>query len=291
MSSSSFDVHQDTEECEFVEHSVVVKLTADVMCEPPSQMRVLGAARPFSYGAEAGAAGTFQARLHHASVPPATDREHLKIAFFFRSATPAAPVALGLAPVAPAPAAAAQKVASDRPSQSIASDDVTATPAVTDGHIYSAASIESEPSQEWPEYCTDAWSGNEWTSWGAYVIARSGATPTCQTLGEYGARVVSLVAMSSGEDHDVLERAITVTLAELHRLFARDGLFQRDDPRLERWLREELAAVPAPATTVAPAPVACTSRKARMLAECRVLMNNYQRSPVAEPVAPIPPEM
>eukprot|EP00966_Prymnesium_polylepis_P189000 4379084-Prymnesium_polylepis.1 len=56
-------------------------------------MRVLGAARPFSYGAKAGAGGTFQAALHHASVPPISDREHLKVAFFYRIAADVRPTA------------------------------------------------------------------------------------------------------------------------------------------------------------------------------------------------------
>jgi hypothetical protein len=66
---------------------VVVKLTADAPGEPPSQMHVVGASRHFGYGAAAGAAGCFKARLFHASVEPASHTEHLKIAFFFRAST------------------------------------------------------------------------------------------------------------------------------------------------------------------------------------------------------------
>ena len=75
---------QDTEDYDFIEYTVVVKLTADAPKERPSSMRVLGAAEPFFYGNQAGAAGCFLARLYHASCPPMSDKEHFKIAFFFR---------------------------------------------------------------------------------------------------------------------------------------------------------------------------------------------------------------
>ena len=79
--------HQDTEEFEFIAYTVVVKLTADEPGEPASAMRVVAAAGgPFAYGPAAGAAGCFDARLHHASVAPASAREHLKMAYFFRHA-------------------------------------------------------------------------------------------------------------------------------------------------------------------------------------------------------------
>ena len=49
------------------------------------ELRVVAAAGgEFAYGSAAGAAGCFDARLHHASVAPASPREHLKMAFFFR---------------------------------------------------------------------------------------------------------------------------------------------------------------------------------------------------------------
>ena len=48
-------------------------------------MRVVGAKRHFAYGGAAGAAGAFRARLFHASVAPKSEREHLKVAFFFRN--------------------------------------------------------------------------------------------------------------------------------------------------------------------------------------------------------------
>ena len=85
LAGTGFDVHQDTEEFDFIEYTVVVKLTADEPGEAPSSMRVLAAAGgDFHYGASAGSAGCFTARLHHASVAPTSEREHLKIAFFFR---------------------------------------------------------------------------------------------------------------------------------------------------------------------------------------------------------------
>mmetsp|Transcript_971 Transcript_971/g.2067 ORF Transcript_971/g.2067 Transcript_971/m.2067 type:complete len:94 (+) Transcript_971:1195-1476(+) len=49
-------------------------------------MRIVGADNHFHYGSEAGAAGSFRARVYHASVePPPGSQEHLKIAFFFRA--------------------------------------------------------------------------------------------------------------------------------------------------------------------------------------------------------------
>ena len=88
LRSTGFAVHQDTEEFDFIEHTVVVKLTADAHEEPPSAMRVVGAPRHFEYGGRAGDAGAFRAALHHASVAPRSSRTHLKLAFFFRHARP-----------------------------------------------------------------------------------------------------------------------------------------------------------------------------------------------------------
>ena len=87
LQSTGFDVHQDTEDYDFIEYTVVVKLTPDRPDELPSQMRVVGAAEHFCYGAAAGDSGCFKARLYHASVEPASEDEHLKIAFFFRKST------------------------------------------------------------------------------------------------------------------------------------------------------------------------------------------------------------
>ena len=60
-----FAVHQDTEDFDFIEYTIVVKLTADAPGEPPSAMRVVGAPLHFHYGTEAGACGCFKARLYH----------------------------------------------------------------------------------------------------------------------------------------------------------------------------------------------------------------------------------
>ena len=83
LQSTGFAIHQDTEDFDFISHTIVVKLTADRRDEAPSQMRVVGGSGPFSYAPAAGASGMFQARLYHASVAPVSKREHLKIAFFF----------------------------------------------------------------------------------------------------------------------------------------------------------------------------------------------------------------
>ena len=74
---------QDTEDFDFIDYTVVVKLTGDLANERPSQMRVVGAKGTpnFSYAPAAGACGLFRARLYHASVMPESPREHLKIAY------------------------------------------------------------------------------------------------------------------------------------------------------------------------------------------------------------------
>jgi len=83
--STGFSVHQDTEDFDFIEYTIVAKLTPDGEGEAPSAMRVVGADRHFYYGGRAGDAGAFRARLFHASVEPQSEREHLKVAFFFRN--------------------------------------------------------------------------------------------------------------------------------------------------------------------------------------------------------------
>ena len=86
LKSTGFDVHQDVEDFAFIEYTVVVKLTPDQPEEPPSQMRIVGAPRYFSYGPASGDAGAFRARAFHASVEPAAEcGEHLKVAYFFRA--------------------------------------------------------------------------------------------------------------------------------------------------------------------------------------------------------------
>jgi hypothetical protein len=84
QSTTAFKTHQDTESDDSIDRSAVVKLTADLPGEAPSRMTVLGAAYPFAYGPAAGSAGHFDSRLWHASVAPGSEREHLKITFFFR---------------------------------------------------------------------------------------------------------------------------------------------------------------------------------------------------------------
>ena len=84
LRSTGFGVHQDTEDDDSILFTVVVKLTADEDEEPPSAMRVLAAGFDFEYAPQAGAAGCFQAAHFHQSIAPASEREHLKLAFFFR---------------------------------------------------------------------------------------------------------------------------------------------------------------------------------------------------------------
>ena len=84
---ASFTNHQDTEEDEDVLYTVVVKLTADVLEEPPSAMRIVGQAVDFKYGPMAGASATFFADLFHTSVAPKSAKEHLKMTYFFKAAS------------------------------------------------------------------------------------------------------------------------------------------------------------------------------------------------------------
>lgn len=93
LRSTAFGIHQDTEYFPFIEHSVIVKLTADARGEAPSQMAIIGADRHFEYGPQAGACALFRASLYHASVPPVSSREHIKIAFFFRACANARKIA------------------------------------------------------------------------------------------------------------------------------------------------------------------------------------------------------
>ena len=84
LRSTGFGVHQDNEEHTCIEYTVVVKLTPDERNEEPSAMRVVGAPFHFKYDPTPGASGCFRAGLYHASVAPRSDREHLKMTFFFR---------------------------------------------------------------------------------------------------------------------------------------------------------------------------------------------------------------
>jgi hypothetical protein len=85
--STGFLSHQDLDTNPTTEQSIVVKVTPDGIGESPSRMTVVGAAFPFEYGPEAGAAGHFDSRLWHESVRPESPREHLKVTFFFRRST------------------------------------------------------------------------------------------------------------------------------------------------------------------------------------------------------------
>ena len=81
--TDGFDVHQDTEDFEFVKYTVVV---GSPPTSPTSRARrwPVGALDDFSYGPEAGASGHLDAELYHMSRKPESEREHLKMAFFFR---------------------------------------------------------------------------------------------------------------------------------------------------------------------------------------------------------------
>ena len=80
--STLLAVHQDTEEDPSILYTCVVKLTADVGGDSPSKMRVVGK-QAFEYGAQAGAACLFDSDLHHESIAPTSETEHLKVVFFF----------------------------------------------------------------------------------------------------------------------------------------------------------------------------------------------------------------
>ena len=77
----------DTEDDDSIVFTVVVKLTEDEPDEPPSKMRVLAAGFDFEYARLPGAAGCFRAAHFHQSIAPTSEREHLKLAFFFRLAS------------------------------------------------------------------------------------------------------------------------------------------------------------------------------------------------------------
>jgi hypothetical protein len=77
--STSFGAHTDDADEPAAVVSVIVKLTNGW-----SRMAVEGAMQSFAYAWEAGAAGTFDARCWHRSVPiRASDPTALKIAFFY----------------------------------------------------------------------------------------------------------------------------------------------------------------------------------------------------------------
>ena len=82
-SSTTFDLHQDTEAFPSTRYSVIVKLSAQQPWEPASQMQVAGTAQRFAYGASRGAAAIFLGALFHRGVPHMSSKPCLKIAFHF----------------------------------------------------------------------------------------------------------------------------------------------------------------------------------------------------------------
>ena len=89
LGTTVFTSHQDTENDPHVTDTVVIKLTADNAGEPASAMRVVGASQLFFYAPVAGSAAAFDARLYHISVPPESDRPHLKLTLFCKPDSPA----------------------------------------------------------------------------------------------------------------------------------------------------------------------------------------------------------
>jgi hypothetical protein len=93
--SASFGWHRDDEVVDIpddissdtpprlISITVLVKLTCDESAASPSQMLIGGASAPFTYGAAAGSACWFRSRLYHTSLPDASPKPKLKLAFFF----------------------------------------------------------------------------------------------------------------------------------------------------------------------------------------------------------------
>jgi len=81
---TSFYIHQDNKEFPSVVVTAVVKLTADQVGEPPSEMQLLGC-DVFSYSPCAGSCSIFPADAYHWSLKPKSKLEHLKLAFFFKA--------------------------------------------------------------------------------------------------------------------------------------------------------------------------------------------------------------
>jgi len=82
-SSSIFSVHRDDEEYPSIHISASVKLTSDSPGDDSSKMVVAGAPFKFEYGLLSGAAAIFFASIPHYSEPPTSEREHLKMVYFF----------------------------------------------------------------------------------------------------------------------------------------------------------------------------------------------------------------
>ena len=79
---TSFFIHRDNKEFPSVLGTAVVKLTADLAGELPSQMQVLGG-NVFSYSPGIGSCSIFPADAYHWSLKPQSQTAHLKLAFFF----------------------------------------------------------------------------------------------------------------------------------------------------------------------------------------------------------------
>ena len=77
---AGFGIHQDFEEGLW---TLVIKTTADSEYEAPSQMMVMGARCPFTYGPLAGDAGLFNSLMYHCSMAPMSAEEHIKVVLFF----------------------------------------------------------------------------------------------------------------------------------------------------------------------------------------------------------------
>ena len=82
--SSVFSTHRDDEEFNCIDLTASVKLTSDIAGEQPSQMVVEGAPETFSYNEKSGSAAIFFSSLEHASVTPKSQRDHLKMVYFFQ---------------------------------------------------------------------------------------------------------------------------------------------------------------------------------------------------------------
>jgi len=82
-SSTVFQLHQDDTEFPTICISASVKLTGDIPGEGPSRMFVPGAPDHFEYAPRSGTTSVFFSSLKHSSVTPTSEREHLKMVYFF----------------------------------------------------------------------------------------------------------------------------------------------------------------------------------------------------------------
>ena len=84
--STTFDLHQDTEDDDRypnVRYSAIIKLSAQHLWEPASQMKVAGTTHNFAYGASRGATAIFLGELYHQGLPHVSSNPCLKLAFHF----------------------------------------------------------------------------------------------------------------------------------------------------------------------------------------------------------------